>query len=602
MPCIPHETPPRTRRPALLAVFFFVLALVAARPAWADSAESQARALQKKAMEEDYLTVDFDKALDKLNKAIAKCGEKCPTPLRATLHRDVATVQSAAGKKDEALAAMTEALKIDAAVQLDANFKTKELEAIYAAAKKAGGGGGGGGGGGAGGGGGGGGGAAPAGDFTHTPAGEQAQRTPIPVYVEYGGSETIAKVILKYKAYGMTEFKTLEMKKMGVGWGVLIPCLDSILGETHYYIQGFNEQNDPVATGGDRNNPYKVTIKRSITGVPPHLPGQSPPAACADTGDCPPDFPGCNKTPTDKPAGGGEEVTTKGEGEDCIEDAQCTSGSCKEEKCTAPAEGAAKGGPVGKRKKLWIGLDLFADIDFLPTAQDVCLLASSGPATPTNTAGYYCTDPGNNNSNYPARVYDGDGEGIQNRQIIPGKDDTVHGGGALGNIRIAVSADYAATDNILVGARVGFVLNTYPGSAAGQDGVGLHVPLHLEARGTYVFGKDALATPGVKFYAYVAGGVGEVDAPVTVTVALAQAAAPTGSQTLGGFPAGTKTVTAWEIGGPGFGALGAGVRIGVGGGDGPPKFAIVGGLRLTGAIGNGFLLGFAPEIGGQFGF
>ena len=71
MPCIPHETPPRTRRPALLAVFFFVLALVAARPAWADSAESQARALQKKAMEEDYLTVDFDKALDKLNKAIA---------------------------------------------------------------------------------------------------------------------------------------------------------------------------------------------------------------------------------------------------------------------------------------------------------------------------------------------------------------------------------------------------------------------------------------------------------------------------------------------------------------------------------------------------
>ena len=225
--------------------------------------EGAARALDKKAMEEDYLNTDFDKAVDKLNQAIAKCGsDKCGVPLRGQLKRDLSAVHSAAGHKDLALAAMTDAFKIDAGLQLDPNYKTKELEVIYAEAKKAAASGGGGG-------------PPPAGDFTHTPVTEQQVRTPVPIYVEYTGSETLKRVIAKYKGLGMTEWKSLELKSIGSGFGATTACADVQAGDFAYYIQGFNEANDPVASSGDRTNPFHVNVKTGAVSDPPHLPGQS---------------------------------------------------------------------------------------------------------------------------------------------------------------------------------------------------------------------------------------------------------------------------------------------------------------------------------------
>ena len=43
------------------------------------------------------------------------------------------------------------------------------------------------------------------------------------------------------------------------------------------------------------------------------------------------------------------------------------------------------------------------------------------------------------------------------------------GGGALGNIRIMIAADYSLTGNIQAGVRLGLILNTYPGAAAGEE-------------------------------------------------------------------------------------------------------------------------------------
>jgi hypothetical protein len=585
------------RRPRLIVLAAVVLALALSlfcRPAAAQNkaTETQARGLQKKAMEEDYLNVDLDKATEKLKEAIAKCGsDKCSANLRAVLRRDLATVQSAANKKDDALATMVEALRIDGSIQLDANYKTKEIEAIYAAAKK------------------GGGGAAPSssgggtpsGDFTHTPAADQAVRTPLPVYVEYGGSEAVTKVVVKYKAFGMTEFKTLELKKMGTGWGATVPCADVLEGNIQYYIQGFNANNDPVATGGDRNNPYKVAIAKTISGDPPHLPGQQPPAQCAETGDCPPDFPGCKK-------GGVVDDGLKGEGEDCEEDNQCKSGTCKSEKCTAPPEGDT--GDKGKLRRVWIGASFSIDLPFLSSAQNVCAL---NPANALPFAGTYgCVN--SSGANYPASS---GSNGDQNASLLTGSNqsDQVNGGITHGNLRILASLDYALNYNFLIGARVGFTALTYPGST-----VSSFPPIHLEARATYVIGKEALAKTGIAPVVFLAAGVAPFSGNVGVTIfecdndagqpiATPKTPIPNNGKADVKCPAGSanpdgaahqgspQNVAAWRVGGPGFVAPGGGVRWAF-----SARAAMMLNLKLAMAFGNGFMFVPTPELAMQVGF
>jgi hypothetical protein len=565
----------------VLAVFLFAAPALAQNKA----VETQARALQKKAMEEDYLNVDLDKAADKLNQAITKCGaDKCSANLRALLRRDLSTVYSAANKKDEAMATMVEALKIDGAIQLDANYKTKEIEAIFAAAKTRGGGGGGAPSGGGG---------TPSGDFTHSPAAEQAVRTPLPVYVEYGGSEAVTKVVVKYKAFGMTEFKSLELKKMGTGWGANIPCADIQQGDVQYYIQGFNANNDPVATGGDRNNPYKVTISKTISGDAPHLPGQQPAAQCADTGDCPPDFPGCKKT-------GVVDENLKGEGEECEEDAQCKSNQCKSEKCTAPPETEGENGEP-KLRHFWIGVAFSLDLQVLSGANNVCAL---NPMTASPIASSYaCLFNGNN---YPANS----GSPAQNNALIldsTGRSDSVKGGIAPGNLRFLASFDYAINYNFLVGARVGFVALTYTGSA-----VSAFPPIHAEARATYVFGHHALVQKGIRPVLLFAAGAAPFSAHVGVTALECDNAAgqPIGNgskgacaaYSLNGAPimgpgtATIKDVDAWRVAGPVFVAPGAGIRWAF-----SARAALALNVKLAFALPS-FMFDPTPELFMQFGF
>jgi hypothetical protein len=571
------------RRPRLIVLAAVIVSLslvVLCRPASAENKaiETQARALQRKAMDEDFLNVDFTKAADKLNQAIAKCGnDKCGAGLRALLRRDLATIYSAANKKDEAVKAMADALKIDGSVQLDPNFKTKELDAIYAEAKK-----------GAGTGGGkGGGGGSPSGDFTHTPPTEQTVRTPLPIYVEYGGSEAITKVVVKYKAFGMTEFKTFELKKLGDGYGANIPCIDIQEGSIQYYIQGFTANNDPVATSGDRNNPYTVTISKAISGDAPHLPGQAPPNQCPDTGDCPPNFPGCKK-------GAAEADSLKGEGADCVEDGECKSGSCKNEKCTAPPveESPAEQLPF---RRVWIGVSGSIDFQILGGAESVCSLNTTS-AAPVTT--YACTTGGNDFPGKSAAVNASIPHG-------PTQPDAVNGGLNPGNIRLLASFDYALNKNFLIGARAGIALLGYPGSE-----LSAFPPLHLEARGTLVIGKDALVTKGFHPIVFLGAGVSQFSTSVSVGVnkcttnGMSSGTAVAATAVTGGTacPTGTNlagTAIAWQVGGPVFAAPGGGVRWII-----ADRVAATLSVNLALAFGGsaGFLFVPSPELGVQVGF
>lgn len=553
----------------VLALFGVAVALVSPLALAQGKIENAAKALQKKAMEEDYLSTDFNKAVDKLQKAIAQCGDSsCSAALRARLRRDLGVVQiGGAIDKEKGIESFVEAIKIDSAVTLDPDVRTKDLDAAFAEARKRAGGGGsdkpdkpsgvpG----------------QPQGDFDHTPTAEQTVRTPIPVYAEYSGDEQLVRVIARYKGFGMTDWKTVELKKMGdKGWGGLLPCADVQQGITQYYLQGFNSNNDPVATGGDRSSPYKVPVRAEKVAEPPHLPNASPPAQCQDTGDCPPNFPGCKKAPVGATPSASSEPTGKESGEFCEEDAECKSNRCVSAKCTDYA-GASKA------PKVWIGVAGALDYTFIPTSDDVCRLKPD--ATPINEQNYYCMLGG---TDYPSRDPT---KGAENEAIIPSSErgsDKVSGGGALGNIRLMVTADYAVTPNVLIGGRLGLVFNSYPGEEAAKDGKRFSAPIHLELRATYVIGSDPLAKKGFAPYVFAGGGIGQFETMVPVQVI---------DRTKGKID-----VDAWHLAGPAFLTLGGGGRYAV-----SSRFAFTFGLRGNLAFINAFAPSIGPEIGGQVGF
>ncbi len=215
----------------------------------------------------------------------------------------------------------------------------------------------------------------------------------------------------------------------------------------------------------------------------------------------------------------------------------------------------------------------------LPQADNACLLNGSGTA-PGNTAGYECVDP-STSANFP-----GTGGKTVNNNILQGPNDgdSVGGGLLLSNIRLLASLDYALTTNILLGARLGYVLNTDPASAPGPA----FPPIHIEARVTYLFGKDAILSP-IAPLVLAAVGLSEFDANIGVEVAL-----------LGSKP---KNENAWLTAGPLFGAVGAGARFLVG--KNIALSAVIKGQAALSGMGGSAtspLLGFSPELGAQLGF
>ncbi len=365
----------------------------------------------------------------------------------------------------------------------------------------------------------------PSGDFDHTPAPAQKENVPLPVYVEYHGSAHPASVVVRYEQNG--SYRRLALVHIGSGWGNVIPCGASKLGTLHYYFQGLDSEGLPVLDGGDKRHPYGVSIKANIDGQAPHLPGHRAPTTC------------------------GEGLTEDEEGH-------------SETQPTPPETNAPK-----RFARVWIGVSAAIDFTVLPAGNDVCARDTNGNPTDSN---WSCTSDTPEGLNFPASQ-------TENATLVQGDSGKVVSGVQTSNVRVKATFDYAVTSNLLLGAAFGFVAGAYGGSVSPK-----FPPIHIEARGTWVFGNEPLAQAGFAPYVEIAGGVAEYDANLTITV---------NQNTF----TGSRPVQAWHVGGPGFLALEGGLRYAF-----SARAAFILGMRATAAFGTSFFPAFGPDIALVFGF
>ena len=612
---------PVRARPLFLVVVLTLAAM--ARPAFAVNPRAEAAALDALSKAEgDFLGMNYASGAARLDKALRACAPaNCSANTQAALLRDIGTMEFRAGDRGFATKAFTEALKLQPNIDINPSYDAPDLRALWNEVK------------GGGGGGGppvGGGGvpagpsatgvappqtfAQPRGDFIHTPAAEQVADTPLPIYVE-GGPNGVAHVIVRFKSSEDSEeaeWQHMDLSRVGAGWGGQLPCAAVLGGTVRYYIQGYNKDMDPIATNGDAKNPYQVPIRDELAGPAPHLPNRAPPRIChppkkvaaarererdrdrdrdnEDTGDkdtgetakddCPPGMPGCGKekekTDEDEDKGDEEEG---GEGK-------------KKKKIKAP--------------RIWVGIGLNIDFMQIPSGTDVCRLhpgtlfnqmPNPQAGLPANDKHFYCTDP--NGADVPTR---GD-HGLQNDQLTPTNAGQSAGGVSPANVRIMAALDYAVSNNILIGARLGWVFLTYPGAAAVQNSYAWGQKYYVEGRITGFIGKDPLKKGTLAPMVFGGGGVSSTDAHTSGTVRLC--AAQTSITTLSCAPplgnlAAPKDIPVdeWITNGPGFADLGLGLRYAA-----TREIGLLGAVRVNLSFGNnGLIPTVGPEIGLQYGF
>jgi hypothetical protein len=585
-----------------LTLVLSLSALFVSHPAAAAPKDAAATKLADDAIQGDYLATNFAEAEKKLRKAIALCGgDACSPKVRARINRDLGVVLVAGlNRPEDGKAAFVEALKADPSIGLEKDLTTPDIDKVFQAAK-------------------GGGGSAPSapskpsaaapaagGDMTHTPPTEQAILTPVPLYAELPDGVTAVKVIARYKAFGTTEWKTIELRKVGNGYGAEVPCqeIGSTTGDLQYYLQATDAGGDVVSTSGSRNAPNKVAIKNELSGDAPHLPGKPPPSQCRDASDCPPGLPGC---PAAKKSGG------KGWGASCDKDSECSSGlACKNgscetgdksgvtessaakscetssdcesgERCNADKLCEGSGGSFAA-KKIWLSLNVQQDIGVLGGQRDVCGPQSTVASTPDETKQYSCLE---DNGDY---VYSG----------VPDTagGNAINGGFKVATTRFLVGLDFLASSNLTLGLRAGYGLNTN----VPKDG------LHLEGRLAFWIGHEPFKQKGVRpFFAVMAGYANmdtKIDVPIHETVTktptcLADAAKngldpATCYEPDKGRPQ-FQTLQVWRKNGPIFAGLGGGVMFPTGASGG-----VIVEVKFQGLFGNsGFAI--SPSVGYAFG-
>jgi hypothetical protein len=539
---------PRFASALLCAVFVFS----ATTALGADKRGEAAAHAALKDASADYLANDFDRAIVRLRKASKACAPAhCSEETAAALLRDIGVMQLAQGEVDKASATFLEALVAYPSLDWNPAYDRQGLRSEWDAAKDE---------------------ASvfgreqPSGDLATVPPSEQVMRTALPIYVDYGGK--LASVVVKYKATGMTEFKKIRLSRVGKGWGGSIPCTDVVRGVVRYYIQGFDASDTPVAITGDPRHPLYVPIRWSISSSPPHLPGQDPPSQCGSGGQCPAGS-ACGESTSEA------SVRTLDNGEVCETGGQCTSGRCASGRCAATHTPDGAAGAAGGYVHFWFGVSGSIDLTVVPSGSDVCLL--NAQALPASSQGYYCTTP--YGVDFPTRA-----GAAENATLVKGQAGQAQGGIESGDVRLLFTFDYAASTHVLLGGRFGLVLNGYPGEAAVHNGRAFGPPIHLELRTTFLFGDRPLAHSGFAPLVLLAGGVGEFDASTTVGVVVNNVV-------------GTRPMVAWQTGGPGFAALGGGVRYAF-----SPRVAFSMALKLTAAFGGAFFPSMAPELGLQYGF
>ncbi len=436
----------------------------------------------------------------------------------------------------------------------------------------------------------------------------------MPIYIEVPADLGVKKVTLRYKPFGATSWKPLDMTKVGDGWGVELPCTDATTtGDLKYYITA-DDDAGTVATAGSRNEPYKVAIKNEIDSDPPALPGKKPPRQCSGVGgDCVPGFPGC----VDSACGGdgdckdglyckkddGEGVCKKKSGEgapwgsSCSDSGQCASGlACVEGAC-AEGTGTADPKPKGKDLLNMGSLDLSLDLLLIGSRDKVC--------SPGGDGSYACFYTGED----PDRT--GQFYGVPNDQ--PGTNGVTGGFGVAGG-RIGVGFDRQLTQSIRVfgGLHAGIALTDFPGSPTApnstQEGLGHSKANDFFLGGFWIEGRVGYNLFGgwiepMKFkpYGYLGFGLGQVNAGVPVTVCDTKDKdgdnLPSNSST-GGCPNGSafQNVNAYQITGLNYIPIGVGSTFGIFKG-----FGVKAELRVMLMVPT-FGVVFQPQIGPVYAF
>jgi hypothetical protein len=507
------------------------------------------------AINEHYLATDFEKAESVLTGTIQACGDKCSPQVIGRAWMYVGIVRGS-GKNDQAGAreAFAKAIASDPQVKLDAALATPETQKTFENS-------------------GGAGGAAAAPEPTPTPAapaggGEEEgpggmkctpdameieTRRPIPV--ECVSDQDAASVELRYKPFG-GDWKTLKMSKKGESFRVEIPCVDTkTAGDMKVYARAKDAAGETIDNWGSKNKPINYTFGESVTGEPPAYAGETAPARCADSAECPPDFPGCGggavrgnvdwggkcENSTECKSGLLCESGVCETAPSCDNNDDCSTGKCTDGKCDVGSDVASSAGPY---KKNWLGLSFAVDIAVIG-GTNVC----------GTNADFTCYDAGSSDRPYAGPAHDG---------------TKIENGTVLATQRILLSYDRAFSPNFTAGLRLGYALGGGPPAIKNFDennqpsGKINFLPFHGEARLTYWFGQGALAKKGLRPYAFLGGGMAQVDAKVKVNIydcsGTAASPSPQGcpsGQVTGAIP--KRTVDAWKKLGQGFLALGGGI-------------------------------------------
>lgn len=569
-----HFRPFRSLSAAAMSSFL-LLGLVSSASAAAGDKDKDALKLHDQAINEDYLNADFPKATAKLKDALKKCGtDGCTPAVVAKIHISLGTIYGAGmSKLDQAKDEFILGLKADASAAVDTALTNPDLDKVFAEAKKTVGGGTTGAGGGT---------ATtkkpPAGDGeagTHKAPPEQAVNTPVPVYMEPSEEQPSSKVTLRYKPFGSKTYKSLELKKMGKGFGGEIPCEDvTTTGEIKYFFALTDESGEAAGTLGTTKEPYKVTIKSEIEGEPPTLPGAKAPDQCKEKVDCPPGLPGC---PASGSGAGGGKRGDKGWGASCEETQQCSQGLvCLNGTCEEGKDDGGGGQETKKSKRNLVSLGLQIDALLIGSKNDVC----SVPGV-DETSSYACFLK-DKSTQFDGIITPGDGtNGIQ-------------GGLGVAGVRLLLGYDRQLFQNIplTLGVRLGWAFGGSPSPENVTKNIqhaNSFLAFHGEVRATYHFlgfFEDKKFRP----YAFIGGGLAQVNASVPVRVCDTTVGA-TGTACKTNTASKLVDVDAYQITGLNFIGFGAGTTFGI-----TPTFGVAAELKIMIMVPtSGFVI--APTFG-----
>lgn len=298
----------------------------------------------------------------------------------------------------------------------------------------------------------------------HKPPAAQRVRTPVPIYLEIAPDALllVRKVTGSFAGTGTETFVPLAFRKIGErGYGAELPCDEVVKeGEARYFITVLGENDKVIATFGSRAEPLRVPIRTTITSEAPRWPGFTAPEQCSSRMD-----------------------TTQ-----CLGDEQCSTGLvCEAGQCVVDTKKAA---PSSTKLKNWFTLTFAPDFGLF-SAQNVC------------------TATGQNEDKYVCQREDGSRYvGTPTLNVA----NNVNFGFVVGTLRVALQYDRVVWDNVTAGLRVGFAFNGPSG-----DGVDF-LPLHIEGRVGYSLGKDVFDKPGLRPFAFLSGGLAQVDSGVKVEV------------------------------------------------------------------------------------